>query len=267
MGSTVRLRDGTRLVYDMHGRDDGRPRLVLIHSLGMDRFFWEPVIAALGERAAVLAHDCRGHGASDKPAGPYRIEQFADDLAELMDHVGWRAAMVAGASMGGCTTLAFAQRHAARALGLGLLDTTAWYNAADKWEERAVKATRAGLATMVDFQVTRWFTDGFRAAHPGVVKANVDRLLANDPAAFAATCRMLGACNLEAALPQMTMPAAIVVGDEDYATPIAMSQTLHRGIKGSTLTILEGARHLTPLETPERVATELQRLIELAPVQ
>lgn len=154
-----------------------------------------------------------------------------------------------------------------RALGLGLLDTTAWYNAADKWEERAVKATSAGLATMVDFQVTRWFTDGFRAAYPDVVKTNVGRLLANDPAAFAATCRMLGACNLEAALAQMTMPTAVVVGDEDYATPIAMSQTLHRGIKGSTLTILKSARHLTPLETPDRVAAELQRLIELVPVQ
>jgi len=65
----------------------------------------------------------------------------------------------------------------------------------------------------------------------------------------------------------MIMPTAIVVGDEDYATPVAMSETLHRGIKGSTFTILKGARHLTPLETPERVAAELQRLIELVPVR
>ncbi len=120
---------------------------------------------------------------------------------------------------------------------------------------------------MIDFQVTRWFTDGFRAAHPDIVKENVDRLLANDPAAFAATCRMLGACNLEAALPRMTVPTAVIVGDEDYATPVAMAETLHRGIKGSTLTILKGARHLTPLETPERVATELQRLIQLVPAR
>jgi 3-oxoadipate enol-lactonase len=267
MASTARLRDGTRLVYDLHGRDDGRPRLVLIHSLGMDRFFWAPTIAALGDAAVILAYDCRGHGASDRPKQAYRIEQFADDLAELMDQVGWPAAVVAGASMGGCTTLAFAARHARRALALGLIDTTAWYDAAGKWEERAVKAETAGLAAMVDFQVTRWFTDGFRAANPAIVKENVDRLLANDPAAFASTCRMLGACNVEAALAQMTMPAAIIVGDEDYATPVAMAETLHRGIKGSTLTVLEHARHLTPLEMPERIAAELQRLIELVPAQ
>jgi 3-oxoadipate enol-lactonase len=267
MAATVRLRDGTRLVYDMHGRDDGRPRLALIHSLGMDRRFWDRTIPLLTDNAAILAYDCRGHGASDKPKSPYLIEQFADDLAELMDHVGWKSAIVAGASMGGCTTLAFGQRHPARALALGLIDTTAWYNAEDKWEERAVKATCAGLASMVDFQVTRWFTDGFRAKHPAIVKENVDRLLANDPAAFAATCRMLGACNLETGLPRMTMPAAVMVGDEDYATPVAMSETLHHGIKNSTLTVFKSARHLTPLEVPEHVAAELQRLIELAPVK
>jgi 3-oxoadipate enol-lactonase len=267
MTSAARLGDGTRLVYDMHGRDDGRPRLVLIHSLGMDRSFWDPVVAELANNAAILTMDCRGHGASDKPRGPYRVERFADDIAELMDQIGWRAAVIAGASMGGCITLAFAHRYPARALALGLIDTTAWYNAADKWEERAAKATSAGLAAMIEFQVTRWFTDGFRVAHPDVVKRNVERFLANDPAAFAETCRMLGACNLEAALPQMNMPAAIMVGDEDYATPVAMAETLHRGIKGSTLTVLEGARHLTPLEAPARVASELARLLEPAHIR
>jgi 3-oxoadipate enol-lactonase len=78
---------------------------------------------------------------------------------------------------------------------------------------------------------------------------------------------MLGACNLEAGLPRMAMPAAVMVGDEDYATPVAMSETLHRGIRNSTFTVFKSARHLTPLEVPERVAAELQRLIELAPVK
>ena len=267
MSSAAKLRDGTRLVYDIHGRDDGRPRLVLIHSLGMDRFFWERVIPTMAGDAAILTYDCRGHGASDKPKGPYRVEKFADDLAELMDQVGWPSAIVAGASMGGCITLAFAHRHRARAGALGLIDTTAWYDAPDKWEERAATAETAGLAAMIDFQVTRWFTDGFRASHSDLVKRNVDRFLANDPAAYAETCRMLGACNLTAALPGITAPAAIVVGAEDYATPVAMAESLHRGIKGSTLTVLDNARHLTPLETPERVAAELRRLTEIAPVR
>jgi 3-oxoadipate enol-lactonase len=59
----------------------------------------------------------------------------------------------------------------------------------------------------------------------------------------------------------MTMPAAIVVGDEDYATPVAMAEAMQRAIKGSTLTVLAGARHLTPLEVPDRIAGELTALM------
>ena len=266
--SNMKVRDGTRLVYEIHGAADARSRLVLIHSLGMDRAFWAPVIERLtaeqGAGLAILAYDCRGHGKSDKPAGPYRVEGFADDLADLMDHVGWRSAIVAGASMGGSIALAFAAAYPARVEALGLFDTTAWYNAPDKWEERAAKSENAGLKEMIDFQVTRWFTDGFRTARPDIVKDSVDVLLANRPGAYAETCRMLGVFNLTAALPRITVPTHIVVGDEDYATPVAMAETLHRGIAGSTLTVLTGARHLTPLETPERVAAELTRLINMA---
>ena len=82
MSSTARLRDGTRIVYDIHGRDDGRPRLILIHSLGMDRVFWAKVTPVLAQHAAVLTYDCRGHGQSDKPKGPYRVEPFADDFRD-----------------------------------------------------------------------------------------------------------------------------------------------------------------------------------------
>jgi 3-oxoadipate enol-lactonase len=63
------------------------------------------------------------------------------------------------------------------------------------------------------------------------------------------------------------MPVRIVVGEEDYATPVAMSETLHRGIAGSTLTIIPNARHLTPLECPERIVAELQTLLATAPAQ
>ncbi len=265
--SSMNVRDGTKLIYEVRGRAAGTPPIVLIHSLGMDRSFWNFVAPALAEKTAVLTYDCRGHGVSDKPKGPYRVERFADDLADLLDHVGWRSAMVAGASMGGCITLAFAAAYPARATALGLFDTTAWYNAADKWEERAATAETKGLDAMIEFQTTRWFTDAFRAQRKDVLDASVKVFLANTREAYAETCRMLGACNLTAALPRLKMPARIAVGAEDYATPVAMSQALNRAIAGSTLTVIENARHLTPLECPDRIIAELQALLEMAPAQ
>jgi 3-oxoadipate enol-lactonase len=62
----------------------------------------------------------------------------------------------------------------------------------------------------------------------------------------------------------MTMPTAIVVGEEDYATPVAMAEAMHQAIAGSTRTALKGARHLTPLEMPDVIAAELRALMQRA---
>ena len=147
----AKTRDGTNIRFLLHGDDGGRTRrAVLIHSLAMDATFWLPVIEKLD--AAVLVCDCRGHGESDKPAGPYTVELFADDIADVMDDVGWDSALVAGASMGGCISLAFAAAYPARTLALGLIDTTAWYGpeAPKNWAERAGKAAQEGMGALVD---------------------------------------------------------------------------------------------------------------------
>jgi 3-oxoadipate enol-lactonase len=256
--------DGTRLCYRIFGDPAAPVRFALVHSLAMAGDFWADVAAALPADSALLAPDCRGHGNSGKPAGPYSAEQFADDLASVLDHAGWERAIVGGASMGGCVALAFAGRHAARTMGLGLFDATAWYGetAAKDWEERGQKALAEGLGALVGFQKTRWFGDGWRAAHPDKVDAAVAVFLANDPASYLEACRMLGRADLRAHLGGLSMPVRIAVGSEDYATPVAMAEALHAAIPGATLTVLEGLRHLTPLEAPQTVAALLQGLAE-----
>ena len=62
-------------------------------------------------------------------------------------------------------------------------------------------------------------------------------------------------------LPSLRMPVAVVVGEEDYATPVAAAEQLHQAIPQSTLTILPGARHLTPVECPDRIAAEIETLL------
>lgn len=255
--------DGTGIVYRLSGRSEGNARVALVHSLAMDHRFWDPVAELLSESASILSFDCRGHGASDKPPGPYTVEGFARDLADVMTHVGWSSAVVAGASMGGCVALAFAAAYPERVKGLGLFDTTAWYGAEapQQWAERADRALSAGLTDLVGFQTTRWFGDRFREENPDLVERCVDIFLANDVKSYAETCRMLGACDLRAALPGIRVPARILVGEEDYATPVSMAEELHAGIAGSKMEVLPKARHLTPLEDPRRIAAELQALL------
>ena len=259
----ARVRDGTPIGYSVHGDRAASRAAVLVHSLAMDRHFWDPIATRLAAEGAVLAYDCRGHGASGAGGRSYSVAQFADDLADLMSELRWEKALVAGASMGGCVALAFAERYPQRTAALALIDTTAWYgeDAPAQWEERARKALEGGLPSLVDFQVTRWFSDAFRAARPQLVAAAVAVFLRNDPQSYAASCRMLGAADLRHALRAIRVPTAVLVGEEDYATPVGMAQALHHGIERSTLAVLKNARHLTPLEKPDEIAAELRKLL------
>jgi 3-oxoadipate enol-lactonase len=120
---------------------------------------------------------------------------------------------------------------------------------------------------LIDFQVTRWFSDAFRAAQPEIVKEMNEIFLANDVDCYGATCAMLGSADLRPFQPSMRVPVAVIVGDEDYATPVAMSRQIHEAIGGSTLTILPGARHLAPVERPDQVAAQLRSLLQRAGAQ
>jgi 3-oxoadipate enol-lactonase len=258
------LSDGTRLAYTRHPSPRASaPRLVLIHSLALDRTIWDDVVAALRGEAEIVTYDCRGHGSSDHRPGTYAAESFARDLAELLDHVGWGKATIGGCSMGGCVALAFAGLFPARVAALGLIDTTAWYgpDAAQQFRQRAEAARAKRMSGMIEFQLTRWFSDAFRATHPDVLQRLSAIYVANDFDCYAASCALLGDVDVRAHLSAFRFPVSIVVGEEDYATPVEMARQLHEAIPRSNLTVLPQARHLTPVERPDAIAEMLRGLL------
>ena len=253
--------DGCVLSYRVHAQK-GKPRLALIHSLGLDATIWEQVTRELQADFEILTYDLRGHGQSEHRAGPYSARLFASDLATVLDRCGWAAAIVAGCSLGGCVAQAFAAAYTERTLALGLIDTTAWYgpDAVQDWRRRAERAAEIGFAAMLPFQLGRWFSDGFREAHPDVVKSISSVFQTNDMACYQGSCGLLGSEDLRPSLQAIRAPVSVIVGEEDFATPLAMSQALHAGIPGSTLTVIPGGRHLTPVEYPKEIAWLLGKL-------
>lgn len=256
--------DDCPIAYTLHAaRNPGLPRVVLIHSLALDASIWDGVVARLAVHADILTYDCRGHGRSGKRAEGFTIARFARDLMELLDHVSWESAVAAGCSMGGCVAQALAGIHGSRVNALGLIDTTAWYgeDAALSWRDRADAVRSKGLVGLLEFQLPRWFADEFRKAHPELVNATTEVFLRNDLDCYAASCNMLGETDLRDYLKKMSVPAAIIVGEDDYATPVTDAKYLYDSIPNSTLTVIPRARHLTPIESPEEVAIQLIALL------
>lgn len=267
------VRDGASLQYTVHGDPNSAlPRLALVHTLGLGEFVWDGVVEPLAHqapaRAVILTYDCRGHGKSDIPGAPYNIETFGHDLEDLLEHVGWASAQtkihVAGASMGGCVAQQLAITRPELVGTLGLIDTTAWFGATapEAWEGRAKQAEEKGMASLADFQRARWFSDEYQAQQPGVVARTINALIAADVAGFAATCRMLGTVDLRPQLAALRVPTAVIIGEQDLATPLDMSRDLQTRISGATLEIIPRAKHLSFIECADAAAAALGMLIE-----
>jgi pimeloyl-ACP methyl ester carboxylesterase len=110
---------GHRIAYDVHG--EGDRALVLIHGLLMNRRMYDrlaPEMAARGNR--VITVDLLGHGDSDKPDDMriYSMGSLANQAAALVDHLGLRAPVVGGTSLGANVALELAVHHPESAGGL-----------------------------------------------------------------------------------------------------------------------------------------------------
>jgi 3-oxoadipate enol-lactonase len=94
-----------------------------------------------------------------------------------------------------------------------------------------------------------------------VVARTLDALAKASVAGFAATCRMLGTVDLRPRLAELKVPTAVIVGEQDLATPLDMSRDLQARIAGATLEIIPRAKHLSFIECAPEAANALGRLL------
>lgn len=93
---------------------DGRRPVLLVHGMGSDHTTWRSVARALRVQGrAVIAVDLRGHGRSGH-ALHYRLDDFRDDLAHVLDALGVDETDVVAHSLGAHTALRLAMAQPER---------------------------------------------------------------------------------------------------------------------------------------------------------
>lgn len=103
------------VLHAMHWEPSGPNRhrtWVLTHGLASNARLWDGVARRLADSGhRVVTVDQRGHGLSSKPDSGYDIPTCADDLAQLIEHLGLERPAVAGQSWGGNVVVELAHRH------------------------------------------------------------------------------------------------------------------------------------------------------------
>lgn len=254
--------NGIEVEYTIDG--DHGPWLVMSHSLGCDTAMWELQMPALAGRYRVLRYDTRGHGRSEATAGPYTLDQLADDAAALMKHVGIDSAVWVGFSMGGMIGQTLALKHPSLTRAVVLADTTSEHHATPQsvWDERIRVAREQGMAPLVEPAIGRWFTPSFRAAHPEQVAAVAETIGRTPVEGWAGCCAAISGVHTTDRLSEITCPVLVIVGEHDIGTPLASALTIHRALPDSVLAVVSDAAHMTCIEQPAQFNRVLRQFLD-----
>ena len=247
----MRAPDGTE--YDLHGPEDA-PVIALIHGLGLCRHLWRPHLPALSAACRVLNYDLYGHGDSAPLPVEASLTVYARQLAGLMDHLGIDRASVVGFSIGGMINRRFALDHPERLSALVILNSP--HDRGDEAqrlvEDRARTVRDQGALATMDAALQRWFTPGFRAAHPDAMRLIRDWRLKADPESYAQAAWVLAYGVRELLRPSrpISAPTLVMTCENDSGSTPAMSRAIAAEIPGAETLIVPELRHLGLTEQP-----------------
>ena len=119
--SNFTTQDGTTLYYKDWGPKSGRP-VVFSHGWPLTSDAWEAQMFFLASNGfRCIAHDRRGHGRSSQPWEGNHMDQYADDLGELLQKLDLKGAALIGHSTGGGEVARYIGRHGTRQLSKAVL--------------------------------------------------------------------------------------------------------------------------------------------------
>lgn len=245
--------NGISLAY--HDQGKGLP-VVFLHAFPLNRTMWAQQEAAFSSQYRVITIDLRGHGESDAPLWHYSLDQAADDVRALMDHLAIKLALLVGLSMGGYILFAFYRKYAERVKGLVLADTRAQADTPEGKEGRfqmAQTAYKQGPGAIADIMLPKLLSPATIQTRPEIVQKVRTMIKGNQISGIAGDLMaMAERPDSVTLLRQIACPTQIIVGELDLATPPSDAELMAARIPGARLAVIPDASHLSNLEQPDR---------------
>ncbi len=226
---------------------------------------WDAQLQLLSKTHRVISYDLRGHGQSEVGDGQYTLELFVDDLIMVMDHLKIARAVLCGLSMGGYVALRAVERHAGRFTGLVLCDTK---SEADSNEAKIKRAAaigavkKNGARSFANEFIKSVLTEKSLKTRPDLVEFVLNLICGNSPQGIAGALLALASrTDTTAALSKMTLPALVLVGEEDKLTPPSAAESMLKLLPHAVMHIIPEAAHLSNLENPDVFNGRLQEFL------
>jgi 3-oxoadipate enol-lactonase len=260
----ARLRsDGCEIHYEVTG--SGSP-VLLVHGLGSCVKDWELQVPPLAERHTVVTVDLRGHGESEKPAGPYRMQMFSSDIVHLLETLRLGPAHVVGISLGGMVAFQLAVDAPSLVKSLVIINSgpSVVPRSIGQWlalRARFWALRLVGIRRLGEKIAAVNFPDPGQEA---LRKALAERIASNDVAAYRATMQAIVGWSVEERIASIGCPVLVVAADHDY-TPVSLKEAYVAKMPHARLAVVERSRHVTTADQPAALNRLLLEFLEDAP--
>lgn len=234
--------------------------LVLLHGFLCDSRVWRPQLEGLSNDFTVIAWDAPGAGQSSDPPESFRMQDWADCLAGLLDVEGVESAHVVGLSWGGMVAVAFYRHQPHRMRSLVLADTYAgWEGSLGKAmsDERLAACLRDSSLPAQEL-VPKYLP----SIHSGSASLEQREEWASIMADFhPAGFRLMAetsAPDTSDLLRTIRVPTLLMWGDADARSPLSVAHQFHDAIPNAKLVVIPGAGHVSNLEAPAQFNAEVR---------
>lgn len=239
------------------GGDRSAPAIVFANSLGTDFRLWDKALEFLPARFRVVRFDNRGHGLSSCGEPPWSISDMADDAISLMEELSVGRCVFVGLSIGGLIAQDIAFRRPDLLRGAVFSNTGARIGNPSMWDERISSVREAGVGSISESILERWFSREFREGSPLELDGWRNMLCRTCVEGYVGCSMAIAKADYSATTPKIAVPSLAIAGSEDGSTPPDLLREISEMVSGCRLVTIEGAGHLPCVERPEEYARVL----------
>ncbi|MFJ2363741.1 alpha/beta fold hydrolase [Pseudomonas sp. NPDC087697] len=247
----------------IHVKDQGvgSPVIVFLHYWGGSSRTWDDVLAALPAGYRTITPDNRGWGKSDGPATGYALDDFVNDTLAVIAALDLKHYVLVGHSMGGKIAQLFASRRPVGLVGLVLVAPSPPCPLVLPLEVRAAMETAYDSRESVGMAIDHMLTA--KPLSPKHREQVIEDSLRGAPQAKAAWPNSTSHEDITHEVTAINVPTLVIAGELDRIDPVATleAEVLTR-IPQSTLQVLPGTGHLSPLESPTEVAAIIRDFVD-----
>ena len=243
-------------------RDQGRgePALLFLHYWGGSSRTWDLVIERLKTDFRCVAYDQRGWGESDKPETGYSMQDLANDAEALIKSLGLTRYVLIGHSMGGKAAQLLASQRPAGLEALILVAPAPPTPIILTEAERTQRIQAYQQREAVEFLIPNVLT---AIPLPAEIREQIieDTLKGATPAKYAWPEKGL-AEDISQAVRNVSGPTLILAGENDQVEKIGvLERELVANIPTARMTTIPETGHLSPLEVPDKIASEIRAFL------